>query len=67
MCATKLNKPLMVFCNLRVTATLRESLERELLHLEQLGIYALQKVNHSEWATPVVVIPKGRWLLKSVW
>jgi len=28
-----------------------------LSHLEQLGI--LQKVNHSEWIAPVVVVPKG--------
>ena len=32
------------------------------MHLQQLGI--LQKVNHSEWAALVVVVPKGDGCLK---
>ena len=46
------------FCKPRpVPFALKEALERELLRLQQLGI--LQKVNHSAWAAPVVVVPKG--------
>ena len=35
----------------------KKPLERELSHLESLGI--LQKVKYSVWAAPVVVLPKG--------
>ena len=46
------------FCKLRpVPFALKKALEKELSHLEQLGI--LQKVNHSDWAAPIVVVPKG--------
>ena len=41
---------------------LREALEKELSCLEQLGI--LQKVNHSDWAAPIVVVPKGDGCLR---
>ena len=36
---------------------LKEPTERELKHLESMG--ALQLVKHSEWATPVVPVPKA--------
>jgi len=41
---------------------LKEALERELVCLENLGI--LQKVNHSHWAAPVVVVSKGNRCLR---
>ena len=41
---------------------LKEPLERELSCLEGLGI--LQKVKHSVWAAPVVVVPKGYGCLR---
>ena len=41
---------------------LKEALEKELSRLEQLGI--LQKVNHSDWAAPIVVVPKGDGCLR---
>ena len=45
------------FCKPRpVPFALWEALEKELSHLEQLGI--LQKVNHSDWAPPIVVVLK---------
>ena len=51
------------FCKPRpVSFALKEALERELLHLQQLGI--LQKVNHSAWAAPVVVVPKGHGCIR---
>ena len=51
------------FCKPRpVPFALKEALERELLRLKQLGI--LQKVNHSDWAAPVVVVPKGDGCLR---
>ena len=42
--------------------SLKKPLERELSHLEGLGI--LQKVKHSVWAVPVVVLPKGDGYLR---
>ena len=45
-----------------VPFALKEALERELVCLQQLGV--LEKVNHSEWAAPVVVIPKGDGCLR---
>ena len=39
-----------------VPYALRSSIEDELDRLEQEGI--LEKVTHSEWATPIVAIPK---------
>ena len=46
------------FCKPRpVPFALREALEKELSCLEQLDI--LQIVNHSDWAAPIVVVPKG--------
>ena len=51
------------FCKPRpVPFALREALEKELSRLEQLGI--LQKVNHSDWAAPIVVVPKGDGCLR---
>ena len=51
------------FCKPRqVPFALKEPLERELTRLEGLGI--LQKVKHSEWAAPVVVVPKGDGCLR---
>ena len=44
------------FCKPRpVPLALKETLERELSRLEELGI--LERVIHSEWAAPVVVVP----------
>ena len=51
------------FCKPRpVPFALKEALEKELSRLEQLGI--LQKVNHSDWAAPIVVVPKGDGCLR---
>ena len=51
------------FCKTRaVPFALKEALERELSRLQKLGI--LQKVDHSEWAAPVVVVPKGDGCLR---
>ena len=51
------------FCKPRpVPFALREALEKELSRLEQLGI--LQKVNHSDWAAPIVVVLKGDGCLR---
>lgn len=51
------------FCKPRqVPFSLKEPLEKELSRLECLGI--LQKVMHSEWAAPVVVVPKGDGCLR---
>ena len=40
-----------------VPFVLREAVEKELDHLEQEGV--IKKVDHSEWAAPIVVVPKG--------
>ena len=45
-----------------VPFALKEALERELVHLQSPG--ALKKVDHSEWATPVIVVPKGDGCLR---
>ena len=51
------------FCKPRqVPFSLKEPLEKELARLERLGI--LQKVMHSEWVAPVVVVPKGDGCLR---
>ena len=51
------------FCKPRqVPFALKEPLERELTRLEGLGI--LQKIKHTEWAAPVVVVPKGDGCLR---
>ena len=47
-----------------VPFALKEALERELAHLQQLGV--LKKVDHSEWAAPIVIVPKGDGCLR-VW
>ena len=53
------------FCNPhQVPFSLKEPLEKELARLECLGI--LQKVMHSEWAAPVVVVPKGDGIFTSM-
>ena len=36
---------------------LKEAVEKELNRLEKLGI--LKKVSHSEWAAPIVLVPKN--------
>ena len=41
----------------QVPFALIEPLESKLSRLEGIGV--LQKVKHSEWAAPVVVVPKG--------
>ena len=45
-----------------VPFALKEALEKELSRLEQLDI--LQKVNHSDWAAPIIVVPKGDGCLR---
>ena len=51
------------FCKPRaVPFALKEALGRELARLEELGI--LQKVDRSDWAAPVVVVPKGDGCLR---
>ena len=40
-----------------VPFALKQSIERELDHLEGEGI--IEKVTHSQWAAPVVPVPKG--------
>ena len=39
-----------------VPYALRDVIEKELERLEKLGV--IEKVNHSEWATPIVPVPK---------
>lgn len=40
-----------------VPFAVKDAIEREMKRLEEAGI--VEKVLHSEWAAPVVVIPKG--------
>ena len=49
-------KPIFV-CPCSVPFALREPVERELDRLEAAGV--IKKVNHSDWAAPIVAVPKG--------
>ena len=40
-----------------VPFALREPVERELERLEAAGV--IEKVNHSDWAAPIIAVPKG--------
>ena len=40
-----------------VPYALREAIEKDLERLEQLGV--IEKVNHSDWAAPIVPVPKA--------
>ena len=49
-----------------VPYALREAIEKDLERLEQLGV--IEKVNHSDWAAPIVPVPKADHSVKiSVW
>ena len=39
-----------------VPFALKEAIEREIHRLEDAGIF--KKVNHSDWAAPIVLVPK---------
>ena len=49
-------KPIFV-CPRSVLFALREPVERELEPLEAARV--IEKVNHSDWAAPIVAVPKG--------
>lgn len=47
-----------IFCKARpVPFSLKEMLEKELMRLEEAGI--ISRVERSDWATPIVVVPKA--------
>ena len=43
-------------CPHSIHYTIKETVEKELDRLEEVGI--LKKVDHSEWAAPIVPVPK---------
>lgn len=46
------------FCQPRpVPFAMKDAVDRELERLEDMGV--LEKVTHSDWAAPIVAIPKG--------
>ena len=48
-----------------VPFALKEAIELELDRLEASGI--IEKVTHSQWAAPIVPVPKGGWKVTPVW
>jgi transposase InsO family protein len=54
------------FCKARpVPFALKNAIEEELDALEKKGV--LERVDHSEWATPVVAVPKGDGHIRLCW
>lgn len=52
-------KPTPIFCKARpVPYSLRTAVAQELDRLEKLGI--MEKIKHSKWASPIVVVEKGK-------
>ena len=58
----KPNTTLKFFKPRPVPYAIRELLEHELDRLESAGI--IEKVEHSDWAAPIVPVPKGDWKLR---
>ena len=54
-----------IFCKPRsVPFPLKDAISKELDRLEKAG--TLQKVSHSDWAAPIVPVPKGDGTMKSL-
>ena len=45
-----------IYCCIPTLYALKESIEKDLDRLQKLGV--LGKVNYSDWATPIVPVPK---------
>ena len=44
-------------CISPTTSYVKDAVDKELEHLQQAGI--VEKVTHSDWSAPIVVVPKG--------